>query len=332
MSNKKACILINSFNYDYYLSEAIESSINQSFPEKDFEVIVVDDGSTDDTKNIVKKYKDKIKYIYKENGGQASAFNIGLEATDAEYVLFLDADDLCHPQRVEKIVSEFEKYPEVGFVLNSRQVVFSNKEVFEKHPDVHNMQLGPDNSRILAKCGYGTSRSAVRKTLLDKIKPFPQELIIEADLYMLSLLWYCRLSCLNEYLTIYRVHANNSFHTADLKKSQRKIATIKAGVINIQKAISNSELHQKKPELFKHISTRYLIEYLDLELSLHASKGHYKKYEYLKLEIEKYKNACYEWPFLKKSYKFFIFFLMVLLPISSFVKLKDHYSKLSNKI
>jgi glycosyltransferase involved in cell wall biosynthesis len=85
-------IIINNYNYDRYVRMAIESALHQSW--QNVEVIVVDDGSTDKSREIIQKYEHKARIILKENGGQGSAFNAGFAESKGEIILFLDADDM----------------------------------------------------------------------------------------------------------------------------------------------------------------------------------------------------------------------------------------------
>src|SRR4051812_37977569 len=95
-------IIIPSYQQSHQLKEAIESCLRQSF--SPVEIIVVDDGSTDDTKEVATHYGDKINYIYKLNGGVSSARNEGIRAAVGRYLHFLDADDLLHPNSIEWLV------------------------------------------------------------------------------------------------------------------------------------------------------------------------------------------------------------------------------------
>ncbi len=85
-----ASIIVNNYNYGRFLAEAIESALSQTYANT--EVIVVDDGSTDNSRDIIASYKDQIIPVLKENGGQASAFNAGFQASSGEVIFFLDAD------------------------------------------------------------------------------------------------------------------------------------------------------------------------------------------------------------------------------------------------
>jgi glycosyltransferase involved in cell wall biosynthesis len=101
--NPTASIIINNFNYSCFLAESIDSALNQTY--SFIEVIVVDDGSTDTSRDIISSYGNRIISVFKENGGQASSLNEGFKISTGEIIFFLDSDDLFHPEKVEKIVS-----------------------------------------------------------------------------------------------------------------------------------------------------------------------------------------------------------------------------------
>lgn len=102
-------ILINNYNYDRYLAEALDSALAQTW--QPLEIIVVDDGSTDNSRDILGTYRDKIRIIFKENGGQASAFNAGIKEAKGEIICFLDSDDYWYPNKVEKVVAKYQQAP-----------------------------------------------------------------------------------------------------------------------------------------------------------------------------------------------------------------------------
>jgi glycosyltransferase involved in cell wall biosynthesis len=102
-ANPMASIIINNFNYSRFLAESIDSALNQTYSFT--EVIVVDDGSTDASRDIIASYGNKIISVLKENGGQASSLNEGFEISTGKIVFFLDSDDLFYPEKVEKTIS-----------------------------------------------------------------------------------------------------------------------------------------------------------------------------------------------------------------------------------
>src|SRR5580692_11385010 len=90
-------VLIDTFNYGQYVEEAIDSALQQDISANEREILVVDDGSTDDTAERVRRFGNAVTYFRKPNGGQASAFNFGLRYARGKYVAFLDADDYWLP-------------------------------------------------------------------------------------------------------------------------------------------------------------------------------------------------------------------------------------------
>lgn len=109
----KVSIIISSYNYAAFVRDAIDSALQQTYPH--MEIIVVDDGSTDNSRDILNEYAESVKLIFKKNGGQASAFNTGFENCQGDVIIFLDSDDLINDDAVEKIVPLFSD-PEVSKV------------------------------------------------------------------------------------------------------------------------------------------------------------------------------------------------------------------------
>jgi glycosyltransferase involved in cell wall biosynthesis len=101
----QASIIINNYNYGRFLAEAIDSALSQTYPNT--EVIVVDDGSTDNSREIIASYGDKIIAVLKENAGQTSTFNAGFPAARGEIICFLDSDDVLLPAVLEQAASFF---------------------------------------------------------------------------------------------------------------------------------------------------------------------------------------------------------------------------------
>ncbi len=103
----RVSVIIPTFNYGHFILDALNSVLKQDFP--DMEIIIVDDGSEDDTKNILNEYKNAIKYIYQMNSGLSYARNTGIKNSTGEFILFLDADDLLGEQLLKKQVNFLNK-------------------------------------------------------------------------------------------------------------------------------------------------------------------------------------------------------------------------------
>jgi glycosyltransferase involved in cell wall biosynthesis len=125
-------IIINNYNYERFLAKAINSALEQTYPY--LEVVVVDDGSTDGSRDIISGFGNRIVPVLKSNGGQASCFNEGFKASKGEIVLFLDADDIFYPEKVEKIVTLFHVHKLIGssaIFFNSLEAVDENSAFIE---------------------------------------------------------------------------------------------------------------------------------------------------------------------------------------------------------
>ena len=110
----KVSVIIPNYNYGRFLRQAIQSAFDQTL--KPHEILVVDDGSTDDSKEILREFGDKIIVIEQANEGVAAARNKGAEIATGDLLAFLDADDFWHPEKLEKQMEKFHSDIEIGFV------------------------------------------------------------------------------------------------------------------------------------------------------------------------------------------------------------------------
>lgn len=209
-------IVIDNYNYAGFLPDAINSALNQTY--KNVEVIVVDDGSIDDSRQVIESYGNRIKGIYKTNGGQASALNAGFAAARGELIYFLDSDDVVLPESLEKIAGHY--MPEVAdkkaVTVQFRMEVIDNdgKPTGGITPNLEKLQ-GAIAGQLLANKGSyvhpPTSGNVFSRKFLQKAMPIPeQEYRISADLYL------CTLAALagdvidiEENLAQYRIHGAN---------------------------------------------------------------------------------------------------------------------------
>src|SRR3954468_21000759 len=121
MTSPLVSILINNYNYGRFLVEAIDSALNQTY--RHCEVVVVDDGSTDDSRQIIARYGDRIRTVLKPNGGQGSTFNAGWKEARGDIICFLDADDAFTPYKVERILQVFKEDPSLGWVFHTLKLI-----------------------------------------------------------------------------------------------------------------------------------------------------------------------------------------------------------------
>jgi len=115
---KSVTIAICNYNYERFLAAAIDSALAQNYPET--KVLVVDDGSSDGSRKLIEQYGSRISTVFKENGGQVSAYNRAIEEIDSEVVILLDADDILYPDAVSAVMRKFGPggYEKVQFRLD----------------------------------------------------------------------------------------------------------------------------------------------------------------------------------------------------------------------
>jgi glycosyltransferase involved in cell wall biosynthesis len=118
MSNELVTAVIATYNYGRFVTQAVESVLAQTY--RHVEIVVVDDGSTDDTRQRLEPYADRLRYLYQENQSVAAARNTGIRAARGSLIAFLDADDLWHPHKLEVQMRYLAAHPAVGLVAVER--------------------------------------------------------------------------------------------------------------------------------------------------------------------------------------------------------------------
>jgi glycosyltransferase involved in cell wall biosynthesis len=119
-------VLIDTYNHESYIEQAIVSVLEQDFLDAKTEILVVDDGSTDRTAEIVRRFEPRVRLIEKSNGGQASAFNAAIPEARGEIIAFLDGDDWWTKEKLSAVVDAFEKHPHVAAVGHGYYEVHDN--------------------------------------------------------------------------------------------------------------------------------------------------------------------------------------------------------------
>jgi len=211
---KRVSIVINNYNYKRFVRQAIESALAQTYDNT--EVIIVDDGSTDGSVEIIKEYTDRAIVVLKENGGQASAFNVGVTRATGDLVLLLDSDDYLYPEAVETCVDQFpEGYSRVFFrlgIVDGDGNRISNARVAGSFMEF-------DGSAIAAVAegtafpSMPTSGNVFDARQLKDILPIPEdEYRICADAFVLIKTAVSGpVRSVDRELGAYRVHGDNSF-------------------------------------------------------------------------------------------------------------------------
>lgn len=247
-------VLIDTYNYGQYVEEAIASVLAQDFPETDREILVVDDGSTDDTPERLRRYGKAITYLPKANGGQASAFNFGLRRARGEIVAFLDADDYWLPGKLQRVVEEFEKNSDVGMVYHQIRHCYERERIFRDGTAPLFSGFLPANTNDLLKYEwYPTSFLAFRRKALEPLLPIPEALTVQADSHLSGLVVFVApIVGVPECLAVYRIHGANYFWGSGTKNSvrqTRRIQTSKALRQGMKHWLNERDYDLRQPDL-----------------------------------------------------------------------------------
>jgi glycosyltransferase involved in cell wall biosynthesis len=176
----KVSVLISNYNYDKYISEAIESVLEQTY--EFFELIICDDGSTDNSKQTITEYcqrDSRVHLIAKENGGQASGFNAAFGASTGELICLLDSDDLFLPTKIACMVEAHKQTPDAGFGLHRVRRVNKQRRPQGVWPLGSVLPYGWHGERMLKGGGVlsympPTSGLCLHRTVAERIFPLPE--------------------------------------------------------------------------------------------------------------------------------------------------------------
>jgi glycosyltransferase involved in cell wall biosynthesis len=186
MTKPHISVLIDTYNQERYIEQAIVSVLEQDFPRDEMEIVVVDDGSTDSTPSIIEKFLPRLRYIRKANGGQASAFNAAIPELRGPIVAFLDGDDWWTKDKLSSVARAFEANPGIAAVGHGFYEVRDTEPAREKFVPAKTclLDLSSVEAARLADAGLtllGTSRLSVRREVLNRIGALPEELVFCAD-------------------------------------------------------------------------------------------------------------------------------------------------------
>jgi hypothetical protein len=240
----RVTVLIDTYNHERFIERAIASVLDQDMPMDGVEILVVDDGSTDRTPDLVRQFEPRVRLLRKANGGQASAFNAGIPECRGEIIALLDGDDWWAPGKLRRVVDLMTADPSLGIVGHA--IVESSEDGAERI-----IALGaPERLRLdsahaanafrLHRCFFGTSRMTLRSKIARKILPVPEALVFEADEYIFTMANALSEGfILTEPLTHYRVHSGNLFLNSGGNREGecRKLKVLTALVAELRQAL-----------------------------------------------------------------------------------------------
>ena len=307
--NVDISIIVPVYNTEKYLNKCIDSLINQT--KKEIEIIIINDGSTDKSEEIIKSYKDdRIKYYKNKNQGIGKTRNFGINKATGKFLMFIDSDDYIREDCCKKMYE--------NAIENKSSVVVSNfyKEI---NGELIKINIGnfetstlKDNSDLIIKINPGPCNKIYdRKMIVDNKIYFDEDHKYEDSPFVIdSLIHAKKISKTNEYLSYYCIHNNSETTTRDdkvfdilyiidkIRKNALQYDYLKESINFFTVDLITNYTAQQRAQKNKKVGNKFINEafaYLEKEVPDYKNKKYYKNKSYLRRMIESHK-------FLTKSY------------------------------
>lgn len=227
---------IITHNRAHYLEDAIRSVLDQSF--RDLELIVVDDGSTDDTEAVVARHRDaRIRYVRQRHSGKAAARNAAVTLARGEFLAFCDSDDAWYPHRLARQLAAFGRHPHVGMVHGHVTVIDERGcEIADRTASARNLlgaahRNGATYASYALDCRCLSSTILLRKSVFDVVGLYDPELAIEDyDFYLRLVLDFDVLFLDGPPLAKYRAHdaktADHELGSGQIQTAEKHLALL----------------------------------------------------------------------------------------------------------
>lgn len=283
----KVSIIVPTYNRAKYLPTCIDSLISQTL--KDIEILIIDDGSKDNTKEIIEKYNDaRIKYFYKKNSGIGDTRNFGIKKAKGECICFVDSDDYLDITMLEKCYNKLTRD-------NLDMVVCDYIEIDEETNDEVKYNINNFNDTTLAKTpslildvNLGPCNKVFKRHLFSNVL-FPTDIKYEDMALVVKIMYQAKkIGKINEYLSYFLVHSNSETTTVD-----EKIFDIFVSLDMIRDTL--------KEDMYREVTNQLIINKLqdyNIQQRNQTNKHLRKKFidasfRYLEEHVKDYKNAKY---------------------------------------
>jgi len=283
------------YNAGNFLAEAIESILAQTF--RDFELLIINDGSTDNSLEIIKSYNDKrIRLVENEaNIRLIATLNRGIELSRGEYIARFDADDVCLPQRLEKQVEFMDAHPEVG-LCGSYLKTLGLKKDYEVHFETEHDEI---KFKLFFDTHFPHPAAMIRKSvLLQHHLRFEKEYIHAEDFEMWNRIAnVCRLAIVPEILVLKRSHEAqiSVMHTGTQEKISRKIREELIGRLGVNPSKEEMDVYEdflKEKLPVEKIKLELLLDLIEKLVTGNIARKVYKAELFNGFFADKYWQLC----------------------------------------
>ena len=320
--------LVDTYNHERYIEQTLASVLEQGLSPAELEIVVVDDGSTDKTPEIIRKFVPRVKHVRKKNGGQASAFNAGFAESHGEIVATLDGDDLWERGKLAKVANALEEHHEVAAVGHGYYEF--REETAERRIHV------PQRRTTISLASVEATRAAfvnwtfllmgaltVRREVLERIMPLPEDMVFMADTALQCAAMAMGTLILDEPLFCYRHHKQNLYaiDPENVTKLERKYRMTELVYDRAYQILR--KLQVPDPSISELLTASWL----------QARRARLRQFggnplHTFQAEMRSFRRECKD-PSIR--YRFFKYVIMgattLVLPPQQFYKLRDWYAR-----
>ena len=296
-------IIIPAYNAEKYIKKCLDSIVNQT--KEELEIIVINDGSTDKTEDIVKAYKDKrIKYYKNKNQGIGKTRNFGIEKANGNYIMFIDSDDYIEKDTCEKMYSK-AKNDDLDIVICDFYKEYDNGNIEEIHTNSFKNSSLEDNPDIITEYLCPWAKIYNRKMIVDNKIKFVENLKYEDAPFVIKALCNAKkIGKIDECLNYYLIHGNSETTVRDrrcfdilqiidiIRNDTRNFDYLKEKIDKLTVRIITNYTIQQRMQKDKRIGMEFIdkaFDYLKEEVPDYKSNKYYQNRSVLKRIIEKNK-------------------------------------------
>lgn len=287
----KVSVIIPFYNGKEFIAQAVNSVLRQTYTS--YEIIVVDDGSTDDSKKALEQFDGKIRYFYQQNQGISNARNKAVKEAKGEYIALLDQDDIWYPRRLEKQVKVMDENSDISIVYSDCHYINEKNEILSQAFEVQKARSGRIFKDLIIKNFIPIPTVLLRKRAVDEVGLFDKRYSFAEEYYLfLRIARIYHVSYIDEPLAGYRIHGKN------LSKNTEK--SLKEDIMLKEEIIKNypndtapvlSRIEREIAELYYGLgrtyqkSKKYNLAKENLLKSIKIRKFNYRQYLYYILTI-----------------------------------------------
>lgn len=292
--DKLVSVIVPVYNNEKYIEKTIDSILNQTY--NNFELIVVNDGSTDNSSSVISKFTDsRIKYFFQENSGAPKARNLGFENSSGEYIMFFDADDMLYSNALENLISEFDEETDIvigNFTrVNDEGVELTKSDFNDTVTNLKSLTEPNQKLKLLSFVDPFPNNKMYKKSFLKEngIKFMNLRIAQDLNFYLQCLGCNPTIKLTNEMICFYRIHENSistrvSLSILDIEKSISIIEKMKYPLfVNDSSILETLKFNHYSIQLYKIPLFKDRVKRLQ---ALTGLKKAYKKIKYSELDKE----------------------------------------------